>query len=79
MDYIYLEAISTPYIGFGNKTVLKMLNHLYDVHTKILHNDLVLKNERMNALWDPDQHREQKSPLFSKYGNLGTIFVTILY
>ena len=24
-------------------------------------------------------HRERKSPLFSKYGNLGTIFVTILY
>ena len=26
-----------------------------------------------------NNHRERKSPLFSKYGNLGTIFVTILY
>ena len=25
------------------------------------------------------QHRERKSPLFSKYGKLGTIFTTILY
>ena len=28
---------------------------------------------------ETSQHREQKSPLFSKYGKLGTIFTTILY
>ena len=55
MHDIYLEAISTPYVGFGNKRVIEMLNHLYDVYAKILPNDLVLDNEKVNSPWDPNQ------------------------
>ena len=55
---IYLEAISTQYVGFGNLTILEMLDHLYNVYAKIQPNDLVKNTERMSAPWDPNQPSE---------------------
>ena len=52
---IYLKAISMQYVGFGNLAILEMIDHLYDVYTKIQPNDLVKNTERMSAPWDPNQ------------------------
>ena len=55
VEDIYLEAISAPYVGFGNLTILQMLDHLYDVYAKILPDDLVKNTEKMSSPWDPNQ------------------------
>ena len=55
VEDIYLEAISAPYVGFGNLTILQMLDHLYDIYAKILPDDLVKNTENMSAPWDPSQ------------------------
>ena len=54
VEDIYLEAISAPYVGFGNLTIRQMINHLYGVYANILPNDLIRNTEQMSAQWDPN-------------------------
>ena len=52
---IYLQAISQPYVGLGNRTVWQLLHHLYTTYAKITPTDLKVNDVRMNAPYDPNQ------------------------
>ena len=55
VDPIYLQAISQPYVGLGNRTVWQLLHHLYTTYAKITPTDLKVNDVRMNAPYDPNQ------------------------
>ena len=55
VDPIYLQAISQPYVGLGNKKVWDLLRHLYTTYAKITPTDLKENDARMNAPYDPNQ------------------------
>ena len=55
VDSIYLQAISQPYVGLGNRTVWDLLSHLYGTYAKITPTDLKENDTRMNAPYDPNQ------------------------
>jgi hypothetical protein len=53
MPMIYIVALCNPVIAFGNKTTLKLLSHLHDIHGGITEAKLDRNTGTIKAQWQP--------------------------
>ena len=81
---LYIEQLKQPHVGYGARTTLELLTHLWTSYGKIEPSHLVENEKRMKAAWHPTEPIEK---LFSQLkttfeyataGNAGFTEITVV-
>ena len=81
---LYLEPLKQPFIGYGGRTTLDLLAHLWVSYGKIEPSQLIENENRMKAPWHPTEPIEKLfSQLkttyeFALFGNAGITEITVV-
>ena len=59
VDPLFLQTIRQQYVGFANRSLREMLQHLYDTYADISAENLEENDKKMREPWDPNAPFEE--------------------